>query len=159
MDIINGTSVSKKYNENDNNLPLAETIIKDEKITFTTKLINFLYTLAIVSIVTFSGMIVYVAFEDFICGPGIIASIIKNIIDFYINTILSIYIFIINGLHNLLNFIPSYNSLISGNNFLSPLAIKLILFIIFNLVIVYIIKFGSILLKEGMVDNDYSTEN
>ena len=81
MDIINGTSVSKKYNENDNNLPLAETIIKDEKITFTTKLINFLYTLAIVSIVTFSGMIVYVAFEDFICGPGIIASIIKNIID------------------------------------------------------------------------------
>lgn len=104
-------------------------------------------------------MIVYVAFEDFICGPGIIASIIKNIIDFYINTILSIYIFIINGLHNLLNFIPSYNSLISGNNFLSPLAIKLILFIIFNLVIVYIIKFGSILLKEGMVDNDYSTEN
>lgn len=43
----------QKYNENDNNLPLAETIIKDEKITFTTKLINFLYTLAIVSIVTF----------------------------------------------------------------------------------------------------------
>lgn len=159
MDIINGTSVSKKYREYDNNPPLAETIIEDETITFTTKLINFLYTLIIVSIVTFSGMIVYVAFEDFICGPGIIASIIKNIIDFYINTILSIYIFIINGVHNLLSFIPSYNSLISGNNFLSPLAIKLILFIIFNLVIVYIIKFGSILLKEGKVDNDSSTEN
>lgn len=160
MDIINGTSVSKT-DTGEKDSSSIETIIDedDETVSFTTKIINFLYILALVSIGSFSGMIVFVAFEDFICGPGIIASIIKNIIDFYINIVLSIYIFIFNELHSFLNFIPNYNSLISGNSFLSPLAIKLILFIIFNLIIVYIVKFGFILFKEGKDDNDSSTED
>lgn len=160
MDIINGTSVSKKDNENMDSSPVERIIDEDdETVSFTTKIINFLYTLALVSVGSFSGMIVFVAFEDFICGPGIIASVIKGIIDFYINIVLSIYIFIFNEIHGFLNFIPSYNNLISGNSFLSPLAIKLILFIIFNLVIVYLVKFGFILLKEGKEDNDSSTED
>ena len=157
MDIINGTSTP---NEDNDSSPTETITTEDEEdITLTTKIINFFYTLALVSIGSFSGMIVFVAFEDFIYGPGIIASVIKNIIDFYINIVLSIYIFIFNELHSFLNFIPSYNNLVSGNGFLSPLAIKLILFIVFNLIIVYIVKFGFILFKEGKDDNDSSTKD
>lgn len=154
MDIINGTTETKTANDNISDIPITQ-----EKPKITAYIINFFYTLAIVAIVSFSGIIVFTAFEDFICGPGIIAGIIKKVIDYYINIVLTIYMFIFNMLHNIFSFIPNYNGLISGNSFLSTLAIKLVLFIIFNLLIVYIFKFGIKLLQDAEEDNDPYTKD
>lgn len=154
IDIINGTIEAKPSNDD-----IPDTPIVLEKTKITTYIINFFYTLALVTIISFSGIIVFTAFEDFICGPGIIPGIIKKIIDSYINIVLAVYKFIFNLLHNIFSFIPNYNSLTSGNVFLSTLAIKLILFIIFNLLIVYIFKFGINLLKEAEENNDPYTKD
>ena len=154
IDIINGTTETKTANDNISDIPITQ-----EKTKITAYIINFFYTLAIVAIVSFSGIIVFTAFEDFICGPGIIAGIIKKVIDYYINIVLTIYMFIFNMLHNIFSFIPNYNGLISGNSFLSTLAIKLVLFIIFNLLIVYIFKFGIKLLQDAEEDNDPYTKD
>ena len=91
--------------------------------------------------------------EDFIQGPGIVAGIIKNIIDFYVNLVLSIYAVIFNSLNALLSFIPDYSSLIAGNGLLSTMAVKLVLFIIFNVIIVYIVKMIYLLITEAEEDD------
>lgn len=155
MDIINGTSNQAEIDDDTS----IETPIEDDTANFKTHIINFIYTLAVVSVVSFSGLIAFVAFEDYIRGPGIVASAIKSIIDFYINSVLSIYAFIFNGLHSILNVIPDYNNLISANNILSTLAVKLILFIIFNFIVVYLIKLGFILFKEVEEEDDSSTKD
>ena len=49
--------------------------------------------------------------------------------------------------------------IIIGNDFLSSLAIKLILFIIFNLIIVYVFKFGLSLLNEVEDEDELTEEN
>ena len=46
-----------------------------------------------------------------------------------------------------------------GNDFLSSLAIKLILFIIFNLIVVYIFKFGLSLLNEAGDEDELTEKN
>lgn len=158
MDIINGTGDAKVASDNDDD-EIDGLQEEEEGNDIASYLFNFLYTVVFVSIGSFSGLIIFVAFEDFIRGPGIVASIIKAVIDFYINVILDMYNFIFNSLHNLLSFIPDYNSLITGNNYLSTLAIKLILFIIFNLLVVYIIKFGYKFLNEVEKNDDASTED
>lgn len=155
MDIINGTIKE----ETDHDEISDSSPIEKEETNIITHVINFFYTLIIVTIISFSGMLVFSAFKDFIYEPGVITGIIKKLIDLYVNIVLSIYAFIFNVLHKILNFIPDYDNLISGNNFLSSLAIKLILFIIFNLIIVYIIKFITKLLKESEEDNDPYPKN
>ncbi|WP_027089760.1 HAD hydrolase-like protein [Thomasclavelia saccharogumia] len=154
MDIINGTV--KEETDHDE---IPDSPIEKEETNISNHIINFFYTLIIVTIISFSGMLVFSAFEDFINRPGIVTGIIKKLIDLYVNIVSSIYAFIFNILHKILNFIPDYDNLISGNNFLSSLAIKLILFIIFNLIIVYIIKFVTNLLKESEEDNDPYSKN
>lgn len=155
MDIINGHSNQPIETENEIN-ELKTT--KQEKKSFDSFL-HFLYTLAVVALVSFIGLLVFVAFQDFINGPSVIASIIKKIIDIYVNIVLSIYTFIFNGLHHIISFIPDYNHLIMSNDFLSSLAIKLILFIIFNLIIVYVFKFGLSLLNEVEDEDELTEEN
>lgn len=147
MDIINGKNPSKEgtikeeiYDENIE--------IDKERSVLLTYLVNFIYTLVIVSLISFIGMIIFIGFEDFINGPGIISGIIKSIIDVYVNIVLSIYGVIFNGLHSLFSLIPSYSDLIAENALLSTTAIKLVLFIIFNLIIVYIIKIIYLLITE-----------
>lgn len=157
MDIINGTSNLNKKSDNtakekkdkDNN----KDKIKTDKFD---KIINFLYTLVIVAFVSFGGLLAYVAFEDYLYGPSIIAGIIKNIIDFYVNAVISIYSLIFNCLHAIIGFIPDYQHLIANNSFLSSLAIQLFLFIVFNLLIVYIFKFGNKLINKLEDDDEFN---
>lgn len=155
MDIINGHPKPPVETETDNNEIKA---IKQEK-RFVDYFLHFLYILTVVALVSFIGLLIFVAFQDFINGPSIIASVIKKIIDIYVNIVLSIYTFIFNGLHPIFNFIPDYNHLIMGNDFLSSLAIKLILFIIFNLIVVYIFKFGLSLLNEAGDEDELTEKN
>lgn len=155
MDIINGHPKPPVETETDNNEIKA---IKQEK-RFVDYFLHFLYILTVVALVSFIGLLIFVAFQDFVNGPSIIASVIKKIIDIYVNIVLSIYTFIFNGLHPIFNFIPDYNHLIMGNDFLSSLAIKLILFIIFNLIVVYIFKFGLSLLNEAGDEDELTEKN
>lgn len=155
MDIINGHPKPPVETETDNNEIKA---VKQEK-RFVDYFLHFLYILTVVALVSFIGLLIFVAFQDFINGPSIIASVIKKIIDIYVNIVLSIYTFIFNGLHPIFNFIPDYNHLIMGNDFLSSLAIKLILFIIFNLIVVYIFKFGLSLLNEAGDEDELTEKN
>ena len=155
MDIINGHPKPSVKTETDNNEIKA---VKQEK-RFVDYFLHFLYILTVVALVSFIGLLIFVAFQDFINGPSIIASVIKKIIDIYVNIVLSIYTFIFNGLHPIFNFIPDYNYLIMGNDFLSSLAIKLILFIIFNLIVVYIFKFGLSLLNEAGDEDELTEKN
>lgn len=106
-----------------------------------------------VGLISFLGLIIFIGFEDFIQRPGIVAGIIKSIIDFYVNLVLSIYAVIFNSLNALLSFIPDYSSLIAGNGLLSTMAVKLVLFIIFNVIIVYIVKMIYLLITEAEEDD------
>lgn len=157
MDVINGTNV-------DNNEPIHSTetkpkrsITKTENTTFLEKITNFLYVLTVTSLVSFAGLLGYVAFQDFINGNSLFASLIKKLIIFYTNAIETFYTLILDFLHHFLNFIPSYNQLVAGNDNLSTLAIQLILAIIFNLIIVYLFKYIFLLLTED--DDEDILEN
>lgn len=154
MDIINGHSKHPVEKENEINK-----IKTTKEENFFNIFSHFLYILAVVALISFIGLLVFVAFQDFINGPSIIASVIKKIIDIYVNIVLYIYTFIFNGLHHIISFIPDYNHLIMGNDFLSSLAIKLILFIIFNLIIVYIFKLGLSLLSEAEDEDELTEKN
>ncbi len=85
MDIINGHSNQPVETENEIN---EVKTTKQEKRSFDSFL-HFLYTLAVVALVSFIGLLVFVAFQDFINGPSVIASVIKMIIDIYVNIVLS----------------------------------------------------------------------
>lgn len=149
MDIINGKApqVEEDTSDSDEN---SIDMIDDEPVDdgAVTHLINFIYTLVVVTLVSFIGMLVFIGFEDFITGPGTVSGIIKSIIDIYVNIVLSTYAFVFNGLNSLLSFIPDYPSIIGGTEFLSTMAIKLILFIIFNLILVYVFKMLYLLFTE-----------
>lgn len=151
MDIINGNAPQFEEDTSDEN---SIDMIDDEPVKdgAVTHLVNFIYTLVIVTLVSFIGMLVFIGFEDFITGPGTVSGIIKSIIDIYVNIVLSTYALIFNGLNSLLSFIPDYSSVIGGTAFLSTMAIKLILFIIFNLILVYVFKMLYLLFTE--VEND-----
>lgn len=158
MDIINGNAPKIEEDVSDKR---DIDIINDEPVNDGTvsHLINFIYTLVVVTLVSFIGLLVFIGFEDFITGPGTVSGIIKSIIDIYVNIVLSTYAFIFNGLNSLLSFIPDYLSLISGTELLSTMAIKLILFIIFNLILVYIFKMLYLLLTEVEDDDVDFAEN
>lgn len=144
MDIINGEPEQKEVNE----IPeqKTEATISKKRVVF--KPANFLYTVINTTLITFAGLIVYISFEDIIHGPGILAGMVEKIIDFYVNSVLSVYSFIFNNLNYIFSSIPNYENLIAGNNILSTLAVKLILFTIFNIIIVYIFKFIRYQIKK-----------
>ena len=151
MDIINGNSGTKL--EEGELFEKSNDEILLEKRGLLSYFINFVYTVIVVGLISFLGLIIFIGFEDFIQGPGIVAGIIKNIIDFYVNLVLSIYAVIFNSLNALLSFIPDYSSLIAGNGLLSTMAVKLVLFIIFNVIIVYIVKMIYLLITEAEEDD------
>lgn len=157
MDTINGTSNLNKKSDNTVKEKKDKDSTKDKiKTDKFDKFINFLYTLVIVAFVSFGGLLAYVAFEDYLYGPSVIAGIIKNIIDFYVNAVISIYSLIFNCLHAIIGFIPDYQHLIANNSILSSLAIQLFLFIVFNLLIVYIFKFGNKLINKLEDDDEFN---
>lgn len=151
MDIINGNSGTKL--EEGELFEKSNDEILLEKRGLLSYFINFVYTVIVVGLISFLGLIIFIGFEDFIQGPGIVAGIIKSIIDFYVNLVLSIYAVIFNSLNALLSFIPDYSSLIAGNGLLSTMAVKLVLFIIFNVIIVYIVKMIYLLITEAEEDD------
>ena len=151
MDIINGNSGTKL--EEGELFEKSNDEILLEKRGLLSYFINFVYTVIVVGLISFLGLIIFIGFEDFIQRPGIVAGIIKSIIDFYVNLVLSIYAVIFNSLNALLSFIPDYSSLIAGNGLLSTMAVKLVLFIIFNVIIVYIVKMIYLLITEAEEDD------
>ena len=145
MDIINGNSGTKL--EEGELFEKSNDEILLEKRGLLSYFINFVYTVIVVGLISFLGLIIFIGFEDFIQRPGIVAGIIKSIIDFYVNAV------IFNSLNALLSFIPDYSSLIAGNGLLSTMAVKLVLFIIFNVIIVYIVKMIYLLITEAEEDD------
>lgn len=144
MDIINGNTVEDS-NDSDEDIDLID---EEEGQSLISHISNFLYTIVVVSLVTFLGLLIFVGFEDYIYSPGIIASVIRTIADWYVNTVILIYKIIFNGLHSIISFIPNYSTLTNGNEVLSSMAIQLIIFIVFNLIIVYIMKFVYLLITK-----------
>lgn len=128
-----------------------EEVLESEEVSETDN--EIADTVIVVGLISFLGLIIFIGFEDFIQRPGIVAGIIKSIIDFYVNLVLSIYAVIFNSLNALLSFIPDYSSLIAGNGLLSTMAVKLVLFIIFNVIIVYIVKMIYLLITEAEEDD------
>lgn len=158
MDIINGkVSDESKASAAIETEEKVVAIAKENSIL--THGVNFIYTLVIVGLVSFLGLMIFICFEDYICGPGVIAGVIRNIIDIYVNIVLSTYAIIFNSLHSLLNFIPEYSGVIAGNELLSTMAIKLIMFIIFNLIIVYLLKIIYLLITETEEDDALIAED
>lgn len=120
--------------------PIKEDSEEDTESTFIDKLLDFLYTVSITFITSFVAILLYLVAEDFIQGKGVISNIIRSIIDFYVMIVRSIYGGIFNGLHSFVDFIPTYQELMKGNDLLSSMGIEVIMFVIFNVCVVYIIR-------------------
>lgn len=152
IDQINGTATNKETK------PIKRHPNRKQK-TIWLRLADFGYNLAIDAIVSFIFLLLYVCFDDFINGPGMLAGIISSIIDTYIMIAFAPFILIFNGLHSILDIIPNFQQITAGNQFFSTLTIQFIFAVIFNIIIVYICKYIYQLIKDhGGNNEDFSKD-
>lgn len=118
---------------------------------------NFIYTLAISFLVFFIGLIIYIAFiHQFKNNQGPFL-ILNTCFEYYYSFIETIYRFIIDGLHALLSFIPSYDIYTHQNHLFSPDGIVLFNIFIFQSVVIGVIKIIIYFIKRGY-DNESIVE-
>lgn len=114
---------------------------KDEFVKDSNVLFDVIYSTVTSLIIVIISMIGYMLARDFIESKGIFQGILRRSIDLYINAVRSVYAFIFNGLNSIVSFIPNYNSLLKGNDYISELGVQILMFTIFNVIIFYIIKY------------------
>lgn len=109
-------------------------------IRFTDRILDFLYLTALSFIGAFVGILLYMMVQDFIESKGIVSGFIKSLIDLYVNAVRGCYQLIFNGIHAVLSFIPDYNTLLKGNDFISGTGIEIVMFVFFNVLVMYIFR-------------------
>ena len=111
-----------------------------EESLFLSLIVNVLYIFAISFLVLFIGVIVYIAFvNQFATGDGIFG-IISSLFHIYYSLIENFFAFIFNGLHAIINFIPSYDEYSTTNALISIDGIPLLNLFIFHALLISLIK-------------------
>lgn len=152
MNKINKTSLEDEMNNSLNN---ANNIEKEqEAYSLINKILDFVYISIVSSIISVIATVCYMILNDYLQKKSIITSAINTIIDFYITVVRSTYMCIFDGIHTIITFIPDYQSLVEENRIFSSLAVEIILFTIFNIIIYYIIKGAYHLINKRSRNSD-----
>lgn len=121
-----------------------EKVIKPKrKIEFKISVFDILYSLFISFIVVLGSMFGYICFKDYLGEPSFISNLISNSCGIY----LMFGEFLLSSLFNIMNsiisIIPSYDTLMQGNELISALAIQMIWFTLLGNIFGYFLKKGS----------------
>lgn len=154
MDKINGVEEVTSIHEQNNQEKQLDTANDIEKKGIFDFALDFIYVTIVSFITTFVSLLIYMVAEDFIQSKGIVSTTIKSIIDTYIGFVRICYTYFFDGLHMIVSFIPNYKEVISGNTILSSLAVEIIMFTVFNIIIFYIIKAMYYLVYKGIKKDD-----
>ena len=119
---------------------------------FTTFLNHFVNQI----IYIFIALIGYLVFEDFLNENLIINRVVHYLVTIYTTTLDIIIGTIFNGLHTVNKFIPSYEMLLSGNNYLSALAMQCLLYAVTITLMICIIKFIYISVQNRGESNEFN---
>lgn len=103
-------------------------------------IVNVLYVLAISFLILFIGLIVYVAFiHQFEDGSGFFR-VITLIFNIYYHMIEVLFQGILNGLHQFLNFVPSYKEYETANAFFSIEGVRFFNIFLFHTFVIGLVK-------------------
>lgn len=107
---------------------------------FIDRILDFLYLSALSFIGAFIGILLYVMIQDFIESKGIVSGFIKSLIDLYVNAVRGCFQLIFNGIHALVDYVPNYTTLLKGNDFISGTGIEIVMFVFFNVIVMYLLR-------------------
>lgn len=153
MDIINGNAAQEI--EEEINETSTDDVDEKKENHFLNKIIDFIYTILLSTIVVLAVMIANVALSDYLNRDSIIAHMINAIVTFYFFIVENISRFIFDFLHNLIYIIPQYDNLLAGNRILSPLAMRAVVFIIFNTAVIYLCRLVYYLIRRLSKKEDH----
>lgn len=134
MDIINKTENEPEIEEK------AEDLI-DEKKSVIAGISDFIYNLMLSIIITISALFAYIGLGDYVNSNNAFAKVIQAIISGYLDGIMAVYGFIFNGIHSIISPFPDLNTILTGNRIISGTGIKLLFYILFNLLLIYLFRF------------------
>lgn len=140
IDIING--YSKDDSQNDLQKEVEE---RDEENvqenTIYTAIINFIFNFLLAIIIVLIALIVNLSFDDFLYGDSTFAKVCLTLFNGYMMIIDGLFGSVLNGLHNFISSVPSYDAFIFHNNYFSSLSVYSILSVILNFIVICIIRF------------------
>ncbi|MEG0368143.1 MAG: hypothetical protein RR585_14970 [Coprobacillus sp.] len=117
-------------------------------------IINVLYIFAISFLILFVGIIVYIAFiHQFETNEGIFAAI-THIYNAYYSIIEGFFSIVLNTLHSLISFIPSYQQYETANAWFSIDGIKLFNIFLFHSLLISLIKTIIFIIKRGQKNEE-----
>ena len=131
-----------------------EDIINEEQQEsfFLSLIINVLYIFAISFLILFIGIIIYIAFVNQFASQDGIFKIISSLFHIYYLFIEGFFSCILNGLHAIIKFIPSYQEYAMTNAFFSLDGIPLLNIFVFHALLISSVKIIIFIIKRRNVD-------
>lgn len=115
-------------------------------------IINVLYIFAISFLILFIGIIIYIAFVNQFASQDGIFKIISSLFHIYYSFIEGFFACILNGLHAIIKFIPSYQEYAMTNAFFSLDGIPLLNIFVFHALLISSVKIIIFIIKRRNVD-------
>jgi len=143
IDTIN-ESGSMETNEE----PEEESEAKKEETTIPIKIkiwdytVDFLYSLMLSIIIIIAAIILHILSSDFLASGGRISNVIKGVIDLYLGTIHLLYRLLFNGLHAIISIVPNYETFLSDSPLISRTGKEILLYVIFHVFVIYIVRWA-----------------
>lgn len=156
MDKINKTTVEKPINDNKNSVFEGTDGIKINVKLYTIidGILDFVYVLIMAFVISIIGMAFYMVASDYLQNKWIVTDVINTIINCYMLVVRTINMCLFDGIHAIISVSPDYQMILKGNEFIFSLAIEVIMFTVFNIIIYYIIRLMSHIFNKGRETSD-----
>lgn len=112
---------------------------KKDKTIYDT-ILNIIFNFLISVIIVLICLVINLTFKDFLNGHSIMAVFCMKVYQIYMMIIDNLFGLIFNNLHNFIQAIPSYTVFIYENSYLSSIAAKALLSVIFNFTVISLIR-------------------
>ena len=141
MDIINGHDKNDSQNNLQKDIEEHDDEEDEQENTIYTIVINIIFNFLLAIIIVLIALIINLSFHDFLNGDSTFAKVCLTLFNGYMMIIDGLFGTVLNSLHNFITAVPSYSAFVFQNNYFSSLSVYSILSVIFNFIVICIIRF------------------